>query len=85
MAGIVYVLCALASTSCAFLLTKGYLKNKTKLLLWSSLCFLGFAINNILLVIDLIFIDNADLSLLRIIPSVFGIIILLYGLIWETT
>ncbi len=52
-----------------------------RLLLWSGLCFIGLALNNVLLFIDLRVLLQIDLSLLRIIPAVAGVIVLLYGLI----
>jgi hypothetical protein len=87
MAEAVYILCAFTSTACAVLLVRGYLNNtRSKLLLWSSLCFVFFALNNILLYVDLvIFPEGPDLALLRSISGLAGIMILLYGLVWETT
>jgi hypothetical protein len=85
MAEAVYILCALTSTACAVLLFRGYMKGKANLLLWSSLCFTGLALNNILLFVDLVIIpDGADLSVIRSIPAVIGFGLLLYGLISET-
>lgn len=83
MAEIVYILCALTSVACAALLLRAYLKSRTALLLWSSLCFIAFALNNILLVIDLIFLPNIDLSPLRTLVMLLGFAFLLYGFIWE--
>ena len=42
----IYSLCALVSITCAVLLTRGYLANRTPLLFWSSLGFgfLAFAL-----------------------------------------
>ncbi len=85
MAETIYILCALTSTACAVLLIRGYLKNKTPLLLWSSLCFVGFAINNIILFIDLVIFTGTDLSLLRVLTAFISVTILVYGLVWETT
>jgi hypothetical protein len=85
MAEAVYILCALTSTACAVLLFRGYMKGKANLLLWSSLCFAGLALNNILLFVDLVLIPNgADLSVIRSIPAAIGFGLLLYGLISET-
>jgi len=55
-----------------------------RLLFWAGLCFVGFALNNILLFIDLIvFPTQIDLSIWRTLPAVVGVMLLLYGLIWE--
>ena len=80
---VVYALCALTSIVCALLLLRGYLRSRFRLLLWSGLCFVGLAINNILLFVDLRVLPQIDLSLLRTIPAVIGAAILAFGLIWE--
>ena len=46
---VAYLLCAVTSVVCALMLFKGYRGNRTKLLFWSSLCFAGLALNNILM------------------------------------
>jgi hypothetical protein len=81
---IVYLLCALTSAACALLLLRSYKQSGVRLLLWSGLCFLGFALNNILLIIDVQIGDAADLSVVRAIPSLIGISLLLYGFIWDS-
>ena len=79
-----YVLCALTSVACAALLVRGYLESRVKLLLWSSLCFLGLALNNIMLVVDRIFFPAEDLSVARALPGAAGLLVLLIGLIWNS-
>ncbi|HEX9986196.1 MAG TPA: DUF5985 family protein [Thermoanaerobaculia bacterium] len=81
---IVYILCAATSTLCAILLLRGYRQSKAHLLLWSAVCFIGLALNNVLLVVDLRTGDAVDLSIWRIIPAVIGAGALLYALVWET-
>ena len=82
MANIVYALCALTSLACAILLLRGYSRSRARLLLWSGLCFVGLFINNALLVVDARIVF--DLSVIRTLPAVVGVVLLLYGLIWET-
>jgi len=84
MAEAVYLLCAITSIVCAVMLFSGYRANRTGLLFWSSLCFAGLAINNILLFLDLIIVPNVDLSLWRSAVALAAMIGLLYGLIWES-
>lgn len=85
MAGIVYILCAILSFSCALMLAIGYRKNKFRLLMWSSIGFSGFFLNNILLFIDvLVFPTQIDLSVWRTIPALVGMLVMVYGLIEET-
>jgi hypothetical protein len=80
----VYVLCAVTSSVCAALLIRGYRESRARLLLWSAICFFGLALNNILLLVDERVIPSFDLSTFRIVPSVIGAGVLLYGLVWET-
>lgn len=84
MAEAVYLLCAATSSLCALLLLRGYARTGTRLLLWSGLCFTGLALNNTVLVVDLIIVPDIDLSTWRLVPAVLGVALLLYGLIWES-
>lgn len=80
---LVYVLCALTSVACAVLLLRGYRRSGQRLLLWSGLCFLGLALNNVLLVVDVRVTPATDLSLVRTFPALAGIALLLYGFVWD--
>jgi hypothetical protein len=84
MATLVYALCALTSLACAVLLLRGYARNGVRLLLWSGLCFAGLALNNTILLVDMRVVPDIDLSVWRTLPALAGIVILLYGLVWET-
>ncbi|HLY05963.1 MAG TPA: DUF5985 family protein [Rhizomicrobium sp.] len=79
----VYVLCFLTSALCAVLLVRSYLRSRSHLLLWSALCFVMLAINNLLVVIDLVMLPQTDLSLYRNAVTFVGLGCLLYGFIWE--
>lgn len=83
MATVVYVLCALTSLACAALLLRGYVRERVKLLLWSGLCFVGLGVGNIFLVVDKVVVPARDLSILRSAPTLVGLAVLLYGLIWD--
>jgi hypothetical protein len=83
MASVVYALCALTSAGCALLLVRGYGRQRTPLLLWSSLCFVGLAVNNALLYADLVLVPDVDLSLWRGLTGLGSLTVLLYGLIWD--
>jgi hypothetical protein len=84
MAGIIYSLCALTATLCAVLLLLAYRKGRYRLLLWSGLCFVGLALNNLLLVVDkLILPATISLPSLRTGVALIAMLILLYGLIWD--
>ena len=81
---IVYVLCFLTSTTCAWLLGRSYRRNGTRLLLWSSICFGFLALNNLALVFDLvIWPQDVDLRLLRLLLALVAVVALIWGFIWE--
>lgn len=80
----VYLLCAAASAACAALLLRAHRRTSTPLLLRSGLCFAGLALNNAILVVDLIVVPDVDLSTWRLLPAVMGVAFLLYGLVWES-
>ena len=84
MAFIVYLLCSITALVCAVLLMRAYFKNKTRLLFWSSVCFVGIAVNNILLSVDFSLGPDYDLSPYRSIAALFGMGVMMYGLIWDT-
>ncbi|MGE0397758.1 MAG: DUF5985 family protein [Kofleriaceae bacterium] len=84
MPELVYGLCALTSLFCAGLLVRAYFARRTKLLLWSSLCFVGLAVNNIVLVVDFLIGTTADLSLVRTSIALVAMLLLMVGLAWET-
>jgi Family of unknown function (DUF5985) len=79
----IYTLCMLTSLASAYLLVRSYLATRHRLLFWSGLCFVGLAISNFVLVIDLIFLPEMDLSLWRLAISTGAIALLVFGLIWE--
>jgi hypothetical protein len=84
MADFVFILCALTSLTCTILLLRSYRRERVGLLLWSGIAFAGFTLGNILLVVDRMVVPTVDLSLLRSVPVLAGLLILIYGLVWET-
>lgn len=83
MATLVFALCALTSLLCMALLVRGYLQSRARLLLWASLCFAGLALNNVLLFVDLRVVPTVDLSVWRSLPALVGLMVLIYGLVWD--
>jgi hypothetical protein len=77
----IYLGCAVTSAVCLVLLWQGYRRTQVRFLLWTSLCFLGLAANNLFLVFDH-FMD-ADLRPLRHLATFFALGTLFYGFIWE--
>lgn len=81
---VVYGLCVITSATCAGLLLRGYFRSRTRLLLWAGLCFVGLALNNLLLFVDVHVVPMTDMSSWRTLPALAGVLLLLYGMIWET-
>lgn len=85
MAPFVYLLGALTTLLCAMLLLRGYARGRKRLLLWSGLCFAGLTVSNTLLFIDLVLLPaTVNLYLLRLATAAAAMLLLLYGLIWES-
>jgi hypothetical protein len=81
---VVYILCMLASTTCAGLLTRAWRASRSRLLLWTAVSFGFLALNNLLLVADLvIFVTQVNLLPYRQASAGLAIATLLYGFIWE--
>ena len=81
----VYILCFLTSAACAWLLGRSYGRSKAPLLLWSSVCFVVLALNNLLLVLDLVVWPSPelDLRLPRLLLSLAAACSMLFGFIYR--
>jgi len=79
----VYTLCFLTSSACAWLLARSYWRTGTRLLLWSALCFLFLAANNLVVIVDLIVLPTFDFRLARHLLSLAALGLLLFGFIWD--
>ena len=84
MSTIVYGLCAMTSLLCSWLLLQGYRRSRTRLVLWSGLCFAGFFVNNVLLIVDLRVMPARNLSIIGTLPVLVGLALLIYGMAWES-
>ncbi|WKB53105.1 DUF5985 family protein [Eleftheria terrae] len=84
MASTIYFLCALTAVLCAVLLLQAWAKGRYRLLLWSGLCFVGLALNNLLLVVDKLLVPSVDLSVPRSLLALLAMLVLLYGLILDS-
>ena len=80
----IYLLCAAASLVVAAMLLRQYRRSRTRLLLWSLLCFAGLALNNVLVYVDLVMYTGVDLSLYRSAAGATAMAAMVYGLVWET-
>lgn len=89
MAEAVYILCAATCVACAVLLFRGFARSGARFLLWSSLCFVGLATNNILLFVDKVVLPDTqcvlgiEFAVWRTAAALAGLLLLLYGLIWD--
>lgn len=84
LAGLVYLLGALVTALCAVLLLRGYARSRSRLLLWSGLCFVGLTVSNALLYIDLRVFPELDLYMWRLGTAAGGMLLLVYGLVFES-
>jgi len=81
---VVYVLCFLTSTACAWLLGRSYAANGARLLFWSSVCFAFLAGNNLALILDLlVFPTQIDLRLVRLVLALAAGLSLIWGFVWQ--
>jgi hypothetical protein len=84
MSGIVYVLCATTCLLCAVMLLRGYMQTRVRLLFWSGLCFLGLMLDNLMLYVDIVVVPDVDLAVWRKLPGLLAIVLLIFGLVWES-
>lgn len=83
LAAAVYILCLLTSSACGWLLIRGYRRNRTRLLLWCAGCFALLALNNLLVVVDLILLPSVDLTMARSVTLLSAACVILLGFIFE--
>lgn len=81
----VYGLCLATSILCAVLLVRAYRRSRSRLLLWSATSFILLALNNLMVVLDMLIIGSTlDLTFARQAAALAAGLVLLYGFIWET-
>ncbi|MBI1852499.1 MAG: hypothetical protein HYR85_19325 [Planctomycetes bacterium] len=83
MAELIYFLCMLTCLACALLLWRSHRRTRTRLLLWSSVCFGLLTIHNAILILDLVVLPATDLSLARSGSALVAVTLLAFALIWE--
>lgn len=84
LAGLVYLVGALVTALCAVLLLRGYARTRSRLLLWSGLCFAGLTVSNGLLFVDLRVLLHLDLYMWRLGTAAAAMLLLVYGLVFES-
>jgi len=83
MPGGVFILCAATCLLCAIMLFRGYARTHVRLLFWSGLCFVGLMVDNLMLYADL-FVTTDVLVIWRKLPGFVALVLLNFGLIWES-
>ena len=83
VATIVYFLCFATSAGCGALLVRSFLRTRAKLLLWTASCFVLLALNNFLVVLDMVVLPDVDLQFARLSANVAALATLIYGFVWE--
>jgi hypothetical protein len=81
---VTYLLCLATSLACAGLLARAYYRGRSRLILWTSISFVFFAINNLLLVADTLVFTSIDLLPWRQLAAALGVGTLIYGFVWES-
>jgi hypothetical protein len=84
LGALVYGLCAVTAGLCAVLLLRAYAQGGYRLLLWSGLCFAGLTVNNLLVVLDKVVFPDIDFSVARSLAALLAMLLLIYGLIFDT-
>jgi hypothetical protein len=84
MTGVVYLLCAATCLLCAVLLFRGYIRTRVRLLFWAGLCFVGLMLDNIILYVDIVVVPDVNLAVWRKLPGLVALILLVFGLVWES-
>jgi hypothetical protein len=80
---LVYTLCFLTSAACGFMLMRNYHRTGVRLLLWSGLCFVLLAANNLVVIFDLLVLPDVNLQVARLSFSLIAVLVLLFGFIWD--
>jgi hypothetical protein len=84
MQSVVNILGTLTVGLCAFLLLRAYTRVKQRLLLWAGLCFAGLAVSNAILLVDLSISPDVSLYGWRLGTAAVSMLLLLYGLVFES-
>ena len=81
---VLFLLAALTSLGCMWLLLRAYARNRVRLLFWTGLCFVFQSVNNVALFVDTIVLPTeVDLRIVRLTAALLSIACLLYAFIWE--
>jgi hypothetical protein len=81
--GLVYILCFATCTACATLVTRAWVRTRTQLLMWTAVSLVFLALNNLLVIADLLLLPDLDLSIWRHFAALAAGATLVVGFIWE--
>jgi hypothetical protein len=84
MSEFIYLLSAATCLLSAILLLRTYVHRHQRLLLWSGLCFVGLMLENVMMYADVVLFPDVDLMLWRKLPGLLALLLLVFGLIWES-
>jgi len=85
LAKLVYLLGAIVTAIGAILLLRGFARSRSRLLLWSGLCFAGLTLSNALLFVDLALLPAGEsLYMWRLSTAAAAMLLLVYGLVFES-
>jgi uncharacterized membrane protein len=82
-AAAVYLLCLATSVVCALLVARAWRRTGSRLLLWTALSFAFLALNNLLVVADMVVFPTVDFWIWRQAAAGAALTVLLYGFIAE--
>ncbi|MEP6548564.1 MAG: DUF5985 family protein [Gammaproteobacteria bacterium] len=78
-----YALCAVISVACAAFTLQQCVASGSRLLMWATLCFIGLAVNNVLIYLDDILLPSDGFFLWRACAALAGMTAFICGLIWD--
>ena len=79
----VYTSCAVTASVTATMLLRAWRNTGTAMLFWSGLCFVGLAVSNVVVLVDLLLVPQLDLRWLRSATGLLAVSLLIYGLLLE--
>ena len=84
MSSVIYFLTCLTTLLCAVLLLRAYARVRRRLLLWSGLCFAALTLTHLFTVADFVVFPSIDFYTYRLATTAVAMVLLLYGLVWES-
>lgn len=79
----IYFLCFVASSACAVLFLRSWLRLRLSLLFWSALTFTILSASNGILLVEKVFAADSALTGYRLLAAFLGATVLFYGLYRE--